>query len=603
MLFSHLQFPHFGGGYIGVDIFFVISGYVIYGACLHRAAAGKFSILRFLGRRARRLLPQLFVMCAAVFAASVFLLLPSDFIRLPARIMASASATSNWLFASQSGYFMPASEWNPLLHTWTLAVEIQFYLVFPFIILALARWNKRGLEVGLIALFVLSLLYCIWPRETGAPYYDSLARMWEFLLGALLQHVCLPKLRRAIASIFSALALTAIGVSIAALARDTLFPDWRALVPTSATAVLILTLRYSVFANAFESRPAVQIGKMSYSIYIWHWPIVVFAAYVWPDTVGLGWKASGALIATLIVSFGMWRWVEEPARRRSNPHSTMNQILAGGGVAIFVVSVAAWDTDGWPTRFDTRTAQLDNYTNDVNPRREQCHSGKFSSAQIAKPCIYGARVAPEFAFWSDSHGVELIDAVTPWLAAHKKSAAQFSFSSCAPHDSTAQSNDCDKFNRSVLAKILAAPSIRTVILAGATDEASYRSNTAWMNEFSSAAQKLSKAGKRLIIIYPIPVQRLPAPRALANSYRFSEDYNRFQTRTSDYLLRTRSIFDAYDNLGSKNIERVYPHRHLCGTESCAMSDGQRPYYFDDNHLSLYGAQHLAPALTLAMDSK
>lgn len=605
VLLSHLQLPNFGGGYIGVDIFFVISGYVIYGDCLRRAAAGGYSVSGFLNRRARRLLPQLFVMCAAVLAVGSFLLLPSDFIRLPARIFASATGISNWLFAAQSGYFMPSSEWNPVLHTWTLSVEVQFYLVFPFVLIALAKWQRRGLTIGLSGLFILSLLYCLWPRGTDAPYYDSLARIWEFLLGALLHHAGPPRLSRRTASLLSASAIAAIGTSIAMLARDAFFPDWRALVPTAATAVLILTLRESVFAELFESRPAVRLGQMSYSIYMWHWPIIVFSAYVWPDAVGVHWKAMAVLIATLIVSTAMWQWVEEPVRRRSTERArpATNQLLLAGFVAICAMCAIAWKTDGWRARFDDRTVQLDRYTDDINPRREQCHVGKFSPAKVANPCVYGASVPPEFAFWSDSHGVELIAAVTPWLKSHEKSGAQFSFSSCAPHDPPALLNDCDRFNRTALARIMATPSIRTVVLAGATDEESYRHNTAWMGEFTSAAQKLLGAGKRLIIVYPIPMQSFPAPRALANAHRFSNDYARFQTRRSDYLTRTRTIFSTYDALGTNNVVRVYPHRHLCGSESCTISDGYRPYYFDDNHLSLYGAQQLVPALTLAMDSK
>lgn len=601
VLFSHLKLPYFDGGYIGVDIFFVISGYVIYGDLLKRSAEQNFSIREFWLRRARRLFPQLIVMVGVVLAVGSYLLLPTDFERLPLRALASASATSNWVFALQSGYFMPSSAWNPLLHTWTLSVEIQFYLVFPLILLALVRWRKRGLAIGLSAVCIVSILYCMWPRGTNAPFYDSLARAWEFILGALLHHTGRPKFPRYINSILSALAISAIGICIVVLGRDSLFPDLRALVPTLSTALLILSVRDSAFAKVFESKLAVRTGQMSYSIYMWHWPITVFSAYIWPDAVGLEWRALVVLFAILIVSYVMWQWVEEPLRRRSTAITYL--MLAIGFVVIYSLCVIAWKSDGWRSRFDAKIVQFDNYNNDINPRREECHSAKFKFAQVTNPCIYGAAVAPEFAFWSDSHGVELIGVVTPWLGAYGKSAAQFSFSSCAPQDPPALLNDCDKFNRAALTKILTTPSIKTVVLAGATDDERYRNNYAWMKNFRSAAHKLSAAGKRLIIVYPVPLQRFPAPRALANYYRFSTKYVQYQARTSDYMLRTQSIFDMYDSIGTMNIQRVYPHRHLCDAEICATSDGTRPYYFDDNHLSLYGAKRLVPALTLAMDSK
>ena len=601
VLLSHMHLPYFGGGYVGVDAFFVVSGYVIFADCRRRMATGSYSVVEFLQRRARRLLPQLFLMCATVLALGAFFFLPTDFVRLPMRVLASITATSNWLFAIQSGYFMPASEWNPLLHTWTLSVEIQFYLVFGLILLRHQQWNGRALPQWLGALFCVSLVYCMWPRGTEAPFFDSFARAWEFLLGALLQYMGRPKLSVPLASILATLALAAIGILIATLPREAFFPDFRALIPTCATAVLILTLRDSIFARIFESQPAVQVGRMSYSIYMWHWPLIVFCTYLWPNAASTNWTTIPLIATILALSFMTWRYVEEPARRRSS--SGANRLL---GVAFLVIAAlcgVAWAVHGWPQRFDPVTVRLDSYSNDINPRRDDCHLGTLNVGRIAHPCVYGAQVAPEYAFWSDSHGVELLQAVSPWLAAHGKAGVQFSFSSCAPRLPTSLRNDCDRFNRATIKRIIQDQAITTVVLAGATDDLAYVGDAKWMKEFESAATTLQRAGKRIIIIYPVPNQRFPGPRAMANFQRFSVDFRPYLTRTSDYLARTQAVFATYDRIRARDVDRIYPHRIFCRAESCAISDAQRPFYFDDNHLSLYGARRLVPALTLAMDSR
>lgn len=603
VLLSHLQLPYFGGGYIGVDMFFVISGYVIYGDYLKRRAVGTFSIRDFLKRRLRRLGPQLLAMLAAVLIVGALILLPSDFQRLPARLLASATGTSNWLFAAQSGYFMPSSEWNPLLHAWTLSVEIQFYLAFPFIVVLLARLEPGMMVGGLSVLLLASLLYCLWPRPDGALFYDSFARSWEFLLGSLLHHFGERWRGRTAASLLAAIALFALAATITQIARDVFYPDWRALVPTLAVASLILTLRHSVFGPLFTNKGVVQIGRMSYSIYIWHWPIIVFATYIWPGAVGLTWNILPLTVGIISVSLLFWTTVEKPMRwKRAVPPSHFFRNIAFIFLTVCTLSVLAWAIKGWPQRFDKRIVALDGYTGDINPRRTACHSNEFSERRLKQPCAYGASTDPEIAFWSDSHGVELVVAVTPWLKAHGKSAAQFSFSSCAPRKPEFVRTDCERFNERTLSTLLASKHLKTVVLAGATDDDAYRNNPVWEAEFTAAARALLAAGKRVVIIYPIPGQRLPGPRAMANALRYSTSYDQSFTRTSDYLSRTRPIFRVYDGIGEVNVVRVYPHHVLCDTDRCSLSDGQRPLYFDDSHLGLHGAQLLVPTLTLAMDS-
>lgn len=602
VLLSHLKVPNFGGGYVGVDMFFVISGYVIYGDYRRRTAAGPFSPAAFLLRRLRRLAPQLFTMLAAVLVASALILLPSDFQRMPARLLATALGLSNWLFAYQSDYFAPSSEWNILLHTWTLSVEAQYYFGFPLLILLLARQRSGALPAGLAAMALLSLAYCLLPRaDGGAVYFDTFARAWEFFLGSLLQHLRLPRVRKSLSTLVSVIALSALIASITLFGRDSGYPDWRVLVPTLATAALIVFLPDSGLHRPFESRAAVGTGRMSYAIYIWHWPLIAFATYVWPDLLENIAASLMLMIAVAAVSWITWRYVEEPMRRPIISDPLFRQALLASLLLLCSISGVAWLMRGWPERFDREVVELDSYVSDVNPRKNKCHRRSFDQLPLARSCTYGAAATPTIAVWSDSHGVELIAALTPWLSKHGKSAVQYSFSSCPPVAATSWATDCERFNAQTFLRLVHDPQIREVILAGALDNPRYLSNVRWKQEFLTAANGLLARGKRLILIYPVPNQSFLVPRTMANAFRFSIPYEDARVRQADYLYRIRAVSAVYDSLGNDNVFRVYPHHVFCQTGICEVSLDGRPMYFDDNHLNLIGARQLAAKVTLGMD--
>ncbi len=603
VLLSHLKAPCFRGGYIGVDMFFVISGYVIYGDYRRRAAIGPFSSVAFLWRRLRRLGPQLFAMLAAVLVASTVILLPSDFQRLPARFLATALGLSNWLFAYQSDYFVPSSEWNVLLHSWTLSVEFQFYAAFPIIIVLLAPKGPNALPSGLAIIATVSLAYCLWSRgEGGTVYFDTFARAWEFLLGSLLQYLRRPETSKRLSTLISAIALAILATSINLFGRDGGYPDWRVLLPTVATATLILFLPRSGMLSLFESRAAVGTGRMSYSIYIWHWPFIVFVTYAWPGAPENMMATVALTLVILAVSWTTWRFVEEPMRHPAMfAEPQFRRAFLISLVALCGISGGVWLLDGWPARFDHKVVEIESYAANVNLRRDKCHRGSIDQLPLDRSCAYGAAVAPTLAIWSDSHGVELIAALAPWLAQHQKSAVQYSFSSCPPVAPSADKTDCERFNQATFARLMGDRRITDVVLAGALDNPNYRDNAQWRRQFLTAANGLMARGKRLILIYPVPNQSFSVPRAMANAARFSLPYDNARVQRSDYLKRTRAVFSAYDSLGESNVIRIYPDRVFCKTGMCEVAHDRKPLYFDDNHLSLFGARQLAAAATLAMD--
>lgn len=599
MVLSHLGLDAIGGGYAGVDIFFVISGYIISGDLIARMRAGTASPRDFYMRRIRRLLPNLVVMSVAVLAAGAFVFLPDDLARLPWRTLASQLGVSNWLFAYQSGYFLPASSWNPLLHTWTLAVEFQFYVVAPFLIMAIARFGERALRGAIMIAGGASLVYAQLSNAADNPwhFYDSLGRAWEFLLGVAINLWRLPPMRRRYAEGLCAVALMLLIASFVSFDRDGGFPDLRTLVPTFSTAALIALLPSATTVRHLLSGATIRrLGQESYSIYIWHWPIIVFAHYLFP---GLSEGSLGPLLLLgpiLLVSTLAFRWIETPYR---SPRTVSDQrlwVLLGAAMLFTIIAcMIIKASEGWPSRFARREAAILAAQSMVSSHRETCHRSDLA-LPLTRSCRFGAQTAPTIAMWSDSHGIEILDQMGAGLAASGLSAVQLSFSSCPPRRPSRLSGDCSRFNHAALTHLLAQPQIDTVILAGALDSDAHRLDGSWAKESRGAARALLRAGKRVVLVYPIPRQAFHVPRAMVNHLRFGIAFAGAQSDRDAYLTRNIATFAVLDGIEGAGVLRVYPHQTLCASGTCLAARGGVPLYYDDNHLLLPGAAPISQTI-------
>ena len=334
VILFHAGSDLFSGGYLGVDVFFVISGYLITTILVDDLAAGRFSIARFYERRARRILPALFVVLAATSVLAWAWMVPSQLEDYARTVIAVVLFVSNIHFWRSEDYFAPVAELNPLLHTWSLAVEEQFYIGFPLLLLALWRFGSRRLFMAIAALSCASLLLAewAWRNEPAANFFLLPTRAWELGIGALCALVLREGRVRA-RPLLAGLGLGLIVVSIFVFDDETPFPSLYALAPVGGTALVILFAQAgSPVARLLSLRAMVGIGLVSYSAYLWHQPLFALArvrSLVHPSPELM----LGLVLVTFVLAYLSWRFVEQPFRGSGSVLPTRASVFAASGAA------------------------------------------------------------------------------------------------------------------------------------------------------------------------------------------------------------------------------------------------------------------------------
>ncbi|SHH18264.1 Peptidoglycan/LPS O-acetylase OafA/YrhL, contains acyltransferase and SGNH-hydrolase domains [Cognatiyoonia sediminum] len=349
VILFHAGFSGFGGGYVGVDVFFVISGFLITSILISDLEQGTFSILKFYERRMRRILPALFVVVLACIPFAWVWLLPSAFKDFSQSVAAVGLFASNFLFWFEVDYFDTSAERKPLLHTWSLAVEEQYYIVFPVLLAVIWRLGQRSVFGIISVLALLSLAYTVVARSFGwasdaALFYLPFSRAWELFAGSL----CAMIMRRRSLSGNDAYAAVGLGLIIFAIFffdKHTPFPSAYTVVPIVGTALVLLFARPEGFVGRFLSvRPMVQIGLISYSAYLWHQPLFAFArvrSLEDPSHMTMGALA----VLTLGLAYLTWKFVEQPFRKKPSPWLPKRGVLLSVS-AMCLASLVVFGTYG-----------------------------------------------------------------------------------------------------------------------------------------------------------------------------------------------------------------------------------------------------------------
>jgi peptidoglycan/LPS O-acetylase OafA/YrhL len=358
VILFHAGFERFSGGYVGVDVFFVISGYLITSIILAETSAGTFTLAAFYERRARRLLPALFLVLLVCMPLAWALLLPKDLKAFGQALLSVGLFASNFFFHGGEGYFAADAELNPLLHTWSLAVEEQYYLVYPVLLLLALRLGTRQRLMGALALAaILSLAGAQWnmQRNPSAAFYLLPWRAWELLLGAMLavRHSAPTCVRpgRWSAEAGAAVGLALVVYAVFGFDRQTPVPGVHALVPTLGAGLVILFAdARTAVGRLLGARLPVGIGLISYSAYLWHQPFFAFTRHATAEPPS-AWLMGGVTLAVFYVAVLSWACVEKPFREKFVPRRPTTYAVAGFASAAFIaIGAAVHHADGFPGR-------------------------------------------------------------------------------------------------------------------------------------------------------------------------------------------------------------------------------------------------------------
>ncbi|MBT3070707.1 acyltransferase [Rhodomicrobium sp. Az07] len=618
----------FSGGYVGVDVFFVISGFLITSIIAKARAEGDFSWVGFYARRARRILPALFALLAAVAVASLVILAPTDLIQYGRMLIYTILFVSNFRLAAEQNYFNPTSQDNPLLHMWSLSVEEQFYLFWPIILVAAVSLSPRRERLIVWSLAALSLVTAIlllhfMPKSA---FYHLPSRGWELLAGALIALGHLPRIgSKAVATTLSVLGVVLIAVPVVAYDASTPFPGFFAVPPVLGCALVIFAegQHRSLIGKILSLRPIVALGLISYSLYLWHWPILAFPHYLLKRELTGQETAILVAIATLI-AFLSWRYVEQPFRKAqggaliaSEPASgfrwSFNRSAYGGGaIAVALIAFGSYvqESRGALWRFPAdierlvkaipqRNGRDCTHVEAIEPRLSRCELGAPAST-----------VSTGVIIWGDSHAEHF----RPLLKAVYGDAAAYTHRGCQPLLDVYVASDEDRgrgcFKRKKIAfnRIL-AENPRVVVIAGywlyasrypvvrtldqAVDATSSRLN--FEASLKEEIRRLTDRGTKVILMGQVPVLRFGL-RECPPVFRFfgREIEKCLYVRRRDAERDLNYVNRVLASLAVENpmVKVFWPVPGLCKEDKCRVAKDAKPLYVDSNHLTPIGAMSL-----------
>lgn len=587
VILFHAGVPGLSGGYVGVDIFFVISGYLITRIIYGEVLRGEFSITRFYERRVRRIFPALFAMLLATSLAGILLLMPEDYKAFSKSIVGAALSASNFVFWQESGYFEGPSELKPLLHTWSLAIEEQFYVVFPIILIGAYSLARAHLKSILVGITILSFALSIWgvKNHPEAAFFLLPFRAWELGLGSLLALDVVPSVRRRpVAELLAALGLILVLTPIFAYSQDTSFPGLTALVPTLGAALIIysgssLSPRTTTILRA---RPMVIIGLLSYSLYLWHWPLFVYASHYMQTKMDL--TVSVALVVTtLFVGWVSWRWIEKPFRRIQ---STQKLILSLGtfvsGVAI-LFGVIGIITEGLPGRLSPRTqeylAMIDKNKYFQLYDRGHCF---LDYAQTAADYEIHTCLKPtasdRILVVGDSFAAHLVPGLRELNRDYQID--QYTATSCRPF--ITDNKRCNFFLDRFFKEILPTARAETIVLSAFWLPYFEKMNqTDFKTEVEKTLKKITSQGAHVILFGQSPTFYKPVPYSLAAGGPTLTRLNAVDASGVNSILSELAA--------SQNISFVDPYSFGCRDIRCVVSEGGEPFHWDNGHLTLPGS--------------
>lgn len=590
VLLFHAGFQFFQGGFIGVDIFFVISGYLIANIIINELSIERFSLLTFYERRARRILPALFCVMFFSIPFAWLWLVPYNLNNFGQSLISVTFFLSNVLFWWEGGYFDTAAELKPLLHTWSLAIEEQFYVLLPIFLIVFWRFGKSKIIITLSFVFLGSLLFAEWGSRNmpSASFYLLPMRGWELLLGVFtafyLKYNIVPQ-QSYINNFLSLFGVAIIFLSILSFNETTPFPSLISLLPTLGVVLIIVFATKDTLTNKFlSSKPLVSIGLISYSLYLWHQPILVFARHQLNDELSLLLKII-LLISVFPLSFLTWKYIEKPFRdkelisRRKIFVFSLSGLLFFTGMGLMAIKFNEAFTKVNPQILNGTVGQED-FFSAMNQNFLKCEE-KFLLAKSEifdsqHRCYQSLAGKPKVALFGDSHAEHLFVG----LANNLKS------NLISPNISGDAFKGEEKFD-DYIDYLKNNNDIDTIIYSAfwAYRYKDLGPEMLYM-KVEETIDELESSGKKIIIITDIPYYHIDA----SNCFYIKESIPNVCSIGVEKYTPQLKYLDVLKQISNKrNIEIVNPSNLFCNELQCRMIIDGTIMYRDKNHLNFEGS--------------
>lgn len=619
VILNHVGFSFFCGGYVGVDVFFVISGFLITAIIFPKIVNNDFTVSWFLSRRIKRLMPVLLFVVLITMIVFTFVLLPQDLVKFYRSVIWVILYGANFFFwREHGGYFDGGSQEAPLLHTWSLAVEEQYYLIWPVMLVIAVKFlgAKRTAYLSIVILMV-STIFSQWGTEItlGAAYYLLPTRFFELLLGSCLAiyWVKLPSFHSSIHHVLSVLGLCLIIGSSILLSEHSSFPGYNALYPTIGAALLIFSSKG--FVNTLlSSKAMVFTGNISYSLYLWHWPIFVIVRYT---SIEFSLPVQIlSIMFTFVLAFISWKYIEQPLRHikwSSFKKVSLNLYVIPSVVLVAIALIGVFK-NGYPSRFSPEIVKMDEAINSfASKSRAACHSAFRNSAKLPdSACFFGEMSSKNdsasiFVF-GDSHANHLVPFLGE-LAKNKRVVAQdytldrciplfgldwgsnaFMASKCRERNELAKNHIVqNEFNYVVMAASWPHATTQRIYIDGrkSTQE---ETHFIFYTSLKNTIETIIQSGATPIFIEDTPTLGGKSPKCTVKKSVFNEGLDCSILRIDNPMVdkALTKIKQDYEQLVVLKVHDLY-----CVNGHCKMAIDGLPLYRDDDHLNELGAKYLA----------
>lgn len=606
VILYHADSELFSGGFVGVDVFFVISGYLITSIIFVELQENKFSLLNFFERRIRRLFPALFIVLLSCLVFAWLWFLPNDFKTYARTQVAVSMFASNILFWRESGYFDAGAELKPLFHTWSLAIEEQFYLIYPVSLVLLFRYFRRWILTTIVFVAFFSFAFAQWASQKRPilAFYILPARIWELLLGALVAIVLIygHKKRRnlALKETCACLGLFLVAYSVFTFESSTPFPGFFALAPTVGTALIIVFGEKDTFVGRLLSlKVLVGIGLISYSAYLWHQPVFAFARYQ-GFQVRLSSASTLLLAVTFILAFLSWRYIETPFRVYRPSNRRKVYIFGTTFSVIFIaVGLMIYASNGLESRFKTRligdVGQL-KFHKYINDKYFDCEPKSVAAEALSWEgylrCKQSKKGVPDVVLLGDSHAEHIFIGL-----AEAEPAINVAFYILGGVPLIENSDF-----RVIFDELLKNGKSQHVLITF-----DYRSRIPIDNQndvlegLALTIEKLRQSSKVVSLLGNVPSFPVSAEmckfghRKTDNLALCSLSVNQVTDQSGEFVTRIKHLSDKQD------IEFFEIYQPLCNETVCGMIKDRHVLYRDDKHLNILGSRTVGGYLSNLMD--